>query len=445
MEIHGKFEVYLTERSIVKAVHHLPKPQVLALSNLDLLSGRFPVTYFYFFRNPQGVSFPIIIESLKNSLSQTLSYFYPFAGRIVENPHTSEPEIICDNSGALLVEGHANIPLIKLNFYNLDQCLKGKLVSINPDFPLQVQVTTYTCSAVSLTISFDHALGDASAFGKFLLSWSEVAQNKPLSCIPDHRRNLHPRCPPTYHPLLDQLFAKCTIEDILHMPMTNIMLKRLYHVDVSSINRLQHVACENGNKRTKIEAFSAYIWKILVTAIDKKHTKCKMGWLVDGRGRLCGTQSSMSNYIGNVLSLAVGEATVAELKQGSISDIATNVHDAISKVTNEKHFLDLIDWIECHRPGLMLANIVLGRGGPALVLSSGRRFPVSELNFGFGNPVLGTVCSTIEKIGVAYVNQRPSARGDGSWTVSAILWPQLASALESDTIFEPMSESHLQL
>ncbi|KAF2308959.1 hypothetical protein GH714_025994 [Hevea brasiliensis] len=442
---HGNFEVYLTEKSIVKAVNHLPKPQILALSNLDLLSGRFPVTYFYFYRNPQALSFPSIIESLKKSLSETLSYFYPFAGRIVENPLNSEPEIICDNSGALVVEGHANISLMKLNFYNLDQSLKGKLVSVNPDFPLQVQVTTYTCGGISLTFTFDHALGDASAFGKFLLSWCEIAQNKPLSCIPDHQRNLRPRCPPTYHPSLDRIFVKCTIEDILNMSTTNIKIKRLYHVDVSSISRLQHIAGTNDNKRTKIEAFSAYIWKIMATTIDKKHPRCKMGWLVDGRDRMCGTHSSMSNYIGNVLSLAVGEATVAELKQGSISDIATNVHDAILKVTNEEHFLDLIDWIECHRPGLMLANIVLGHGGPALVVSSGRRFPVSELNFGFGSPVLGTVCSTIEKIGVAYMNQRPSALGDGSWTVSAIIWPELASALESDNIFEPMSESRLQL
>lgn len=440
-----EFEVNFTEKSVVKAACPLPKPQILTLSNLDLLSGRFPVTYLYFYRNPQNVSFPYIIESLKSSLAETLNYYYPFAGQIIQNTSTSEPEIICDNYGALVVEGHASISLKKLNFYNLDQCLQGKLVSINPYFPLQVQITRYTCGGISITFTFDHALGDASAFGKFLVSWSEIAQNKPLSCIPDHRRNLRPRHPPTYHPSLDQNFVKCTIEEIINMPTPNILLKRLYHIDVSSINWLQQLACASGNKTTKIEAFSAYIWKILVTAIDESHENCKMGWLVDGRGRVGGSENSMSNYIGNVLSVAVAEASVAELKQGSLSDVARNVHDAIVKVTNEEHFLDLIDWIECHRPGLMLSKIVLGRGGPALVLSSGRRFPVAELDFGFGSPVLGTVCSTIEKIAVGYMNQRPSARSDGSWTVSAIIWPELAAALESDSIFQPMSASHLQL
>ena len=136
---------------------------------------------------------------------------------------------------------------------------------------------------------------------------------------------------------------------------------------------------------------------------------------------------------------------MVQLKQGSLTNVAKIVHDAISRVTNRAHFLDLIDWIECHRPGLMLSKVVLGRAGPALVVSSGRRFPVAEIDFGFGSPVLGTVCSTIERIGVGYINQRPSARGDGSWTVSAILWPELAAARESDSecVFQPMTANHL--
>ena len=442
---HEIFEVNFTEKSIIKAVNPLPGPHILTLSNLDLLSGRFPVTYFYFYHKPLVSNLTPIVDILKNSLAETLNYYYPFAGRIVQNLNTCEPEIICDNNGALLVEAQANICLKELNFYNLNQLLQGKLVKLSPDFPLQVQVTHYTCGGISITFTFDHALGDASAFGNFLVSWSEITQKKQMSCIPDHRRNLRARFPPSYHPSLDQTFVKCTMEEIINMPTTKIRLKRLYHIDAASIEELQKLACVNGNKRTKIEAFSAYVWKVMINAIDQSHSKCKMGWLVDGRARMCGDENSMSNYIGNVLSVTFAEASLIELKQDSISDIANNVHEAISKATTQDHFLDLIDWIECHRPGLMLSRIVLGQGGPALVLSSGRMFPVAEVDFGFGSPVLGTVCSTIERIGVAYLNQRQSARGDGSWTISAILWPELAAALESDSIFQPMSANHLQL
>ncbi|KAM7277025.1 hypothetical protein ACFE04_018891 [Oxalis oulophora] len=438
-----ELEVTIIRESIIKASYSLPNPQIITLSNLDLLSGRFPVTYLYFYRKAAIDNFAPIVESLKGSLAETLNYFYPFAGQIIQNPETNEPEIVCNNNGAVIVEAQANIPLKKLNFYNFDEYFQGKLVSVNPDIPLQIQVTNYTCGGVSLTFTFDHALGDASSFGKFLLSWSEISQLKPVTCVPDHQRKLKSRCPPTYHPSLDETFMKCTIQEIINMPPNNILLKRLYYIDAATINKLQTLASANGKQRTKIEAFSAYIWKIMVNAIEKNHEKCKMGWLVDGRRRI--DQNAMSNYIGNVLSLAVAESSVVKLKQSSISDVASNIHEAILKVTNKEHFLDLIDWVECHRPGLMLPKTVLGQGGPTLVLSSGRRFPITELDFGFGSPTLGTVCSTIERIGVGYMNQRESAKGDGSWTVSTILWPKLATALESDCVLQPMSASHLQL
>ncbi|TKY53366.1 Anthranilate N-benzoyltransferase protein 1 [Spatholobus suberectus] len=229
------------------------------------------------------------------------------------------------------------------------------------------------------------------------------------------------------------------------MPMNHISLKRLYHIEASNINMLQRLGSVNGIKRTKIEAFSAYVWKIMIGTIDQRHKKCKMGWLVDGRERMGRGKNSMSNYIGNVLSLTFGEASIQELKEAPISDIANTVHEAISKVNNEAHFLDLIDWIECHRPGLMLAKALLGQEGPAVVVSSGQRFPVTEVDFGFGTPLLGTVYTSIPRVGVGYMNQRLSAKGDGSWTVSAILWPELEAALLDDPIFEPMSASHLQL
>ncbi|KAF4377936.1 hypothetical protein F8388_018537 [Cannabis sativa] len=445
----SKYEVSFTKKHIVKALNisSLPKSSILTLSNLDLLSGRFPVTYFYFYQNSLGNN-TFSINKLKSSLAITLEHYYPFAGRIVQNPFTSEPQIICDNSGALIVEAEANIPLKTLDFYNLNESLEGKLVSIVPDFPLQIQVTHYTCGGISITFTFDHALGDASAFGKFLLSWSQIAQNKPMPCIPNHKRNLFARNPPTYHPSLDQKFVKCTMEEITNIPTPKVLLKRLYYIHVSSIDWLQSLASKGSKEQyTKIEAFSAYVWKIMVKTIDKSHVMCKMGWLVDGRERMCvgGENNSMSNYIGNVLSVGFGEARVDELRHGSIPTISGKVHEAISKVTNEAHFRDMIDWIESHRPGLMLSRDVLGQGGPAIVLSSGRRFPVAELDFGFGSPVLGTVCSTVEKIGVAYMNQRPSATGDGSWTVSAILWPEFASVLESDPIFQPMTSRLLHL
>ncbi|KAL0327673.1 UNVERIFIED_CONTAM: hypothetical protein Sangu_1845300 [Sesamum angustifolium] len=279
--VHGIFEVKVVRKTVVKA----------------------------------GNSSSLIDGSLKESLAQCLRHFYPFAGRISDNPKSGEPEIICNNSGALVVEAQASISLDEFDFYNLNKSLQGKLVSVDHHFPVQVQITSYICGGISMTFTFDHALGDASAFSKFLVAWSEIAMKKPISCSPDHSRSLRARFPPTYDPSLDGEFVSCTMEEICKIPTFSILLKRLYYIDESSINRLQRLASANGN----------------------------------------------------VLSLAFGESNVTDLKKGSIA---------------------------------------------------GRRFPVAELDFGFGSPVLGTVCSTIERLGVGYINQRQSAGRDGSWTVS---------------------------
>ncbi|KAL8499540.1 hypothetical protein ACS0TY_022475 [Phlomoides rotata] len=444
--IHAKFEVKVVRKTTVRAAGPLPHSNIISLSNLDLLSGRFPVTYIYLYKTTQSIH--CIHNTLIDSLSQCLQLFYPFAGRISENSKSSEPEIICDNSGALVVEARANIPLKDLDFYNLNQSLPGMVVSIDPHFPVQAQITTYICGGLSITFTFDHALGDATAFSKFLITWSEIAMKKPISCSPDHTRNLPPRFPPTYNSSLDEEFTTCTMEEICNMPTISILLKRLYYIDNSSIDRLQRLASANGNKKTKIEAFSAYLWKVMADVVNKKHSNCKMGWLIDGRTRLSKNENTMSNYIGNVLSLAFAESDVTDIQQGSIADIADIVHKAITMKSDEAHFMDLIDWVECHRPGLMLSKSVLGcKGPPALVISSGRRFPVAELDFGFGSPVLGTVCSTIERLGVGYINQRQSASSDESWTISAILWPEMVEALESDPnhIFQPMNLTYIPL
>ncbi|XP_060210624.1 coniferyl alcohol acyltransferase [Lycium barbarum] len=447
----GDYTVSFIRKSIVKASGPIPEHHILTLSNLDLLSGRFPVTYFYVYREAKpNDSSASIADELKKSLANCLSHFYPFAGRIIPNPETNEPEIVCDNTGALFLEAQASISLTELDLYYLNKCLEGKLVPINQEFPVQVQLTNYKCGGIFITFTFDHALGDASSFSKFLLMWSEIARKKRLSFSPDHRRYLlRGRDPPIYNPSFDQSFISCSLHDIHNILTPRKLLKRLYYIDASSIDRLQKLASIDGTKRTKIEAFSAYIWKIMVKAIDKDHhNKCKMGWLVDGRTRICNKNEKVTeNYIGNALSIAVGEANVNEIEHASISDVANNVHNAISKVTSAEHFLDLIDWIEWNKPGLMLSKVVLGQGGPTIVVSSGRRFPVAEVDFGFGTPVLGTVYSTIKKIGVGYINQRPGAKGDGSWTISAILWPEMIEALESDTehVFQPMTSDHLKI
>ncbi|KAK6934828.1 LOW QUALITY PROTEIN: hypothetical protein RJ641_034983 [Dillenia turbinata] len=191
---HGKFEVTFTGKSIVKAIGPMPEAHVLRLSNLDLLSGRFPVTYFYFYRGPLPDNFSSVINSLKNSLAQTLNHFYPFAGRVVTNSSSNEPEIICDNNGALKLK-----PISPKRTGLLQPGLISTYetgLSISQDIPLQIQVTRYTCEGISKQRrpSIMH------------LVMQQLLE--PPYCV----------LPPSYDPLIDHSFVACNMEEILNIP-----------------------------------------------------------------------------------------------------------------------------------------------------------------------------------------------------------------------------------
>lgn len=329
----GDYTVSFIRKSVVKATGRIPEPYVLTLSNLNLLSGCFPVTHFYMYHKAKHKdSSSSIAHELRKSLANCLSHFHPFAGRIIPNPDINEPKIVCDNTGALFLEEQASNSLKELHLYNLNKCMEGKLVPTNQEFPVQVQLTSYKCGGIFITFTFDHALDDASSFSKFLLMWSQIPRKKSLSFSPDHRRNLlRARNPPIYYPSFDKSFVSCSLHDIHNISTRKTLLKHLYYIDASNIDRLQKITSIDGTKRTKIEAFLSYIWKIMVKAIDKGHKKCKMGWLLDRRTRICNYNEKVTeNYIGNALSIAIGEASVSEIDQASISDVAMKVHNVIS-------------------------------------------------------------------------------------------------------------------
>ncbi|KAF9621697.1 hypothetical protein IFM89_026590 [Coptis chinensis] len=390
----------VTQKSLVMANNTSIKHYTLPISNLDLLSGRSAIIVLFAYTKPPVGDFSSILSTIKTSLSETLNHYFPFAGRVVSNSATNETEILCNNQGVEVTESHANIDLA--SFHDLNESVKDIYIPVSLEMPLSLQVTSFTCGGFSLFWSFDHVLVDAKSSNTFLVAWSEVARKRPISNYPNHQRSIFkPRSPPEYGPIFDRTFCKFTEEMFLNTPNAyDISVKRMYFIEASDVIKLQELASENGEKRTKVEAVSAYIWKVVAATLEESETHCNMGWLVDGRPRI--VSQDVSNLVGNVLSMAVGEASVEDLRQ---------------------------------------AKILLGIGGPSVIVTSGRQYSLFEVNMGFGPPVVGTYYSSLQRLCAAYFNPQPSSRGDGSWVVFSMVWSKLADALESDPnqIFKPIS------
>ncbi|XP_058753740.1 coniferyl alcohol acyltransferase-like [Vicia villosa] len=469
----GNFTVSITNEEVVAAAlpfheHSLP------LSNLDLLLPKVDVGVFFCYKNPMLsstsitlITFESMVVSLKKALAKVLVSYYVFAGEVVSNS-LGEPELLCNNRGVDFVEAVADIELKCLNFYNPDESVEGKLVPKKKHGVFVIQATSLKCGGIVVACTFDHRIADAYSTNMFLVSWAEMAHpTKPMKPTtitttnkPCFRRSLlSPRGYPTsIHHSINDMYIPISKLPPPSSTTTKPLLSRIYYVTGENLYRLQKLAgatCNGSNyntKPTKLESFSAYLWKLIAHAAIKEDSKmaiAKMGIVVDGRKRLenYSIGEEMTNYFGNVLSIPFGAKPIEELVDKPLGWVVDDVREFVSIATTEEHFLGLIDWVEMNRPIPGLAKIYCGgsKEGPAFVVSSGQRFPEEKMNFGWGEVVFGSYhfpwCGE-----AGYVMPMPSPLRNGDWIVYMHLLKQHLEIIESKAghVFVPLTWDYLK-
>ncbi|KAL3522133.1 hypothetical protein ACH5RR_014967 [Cinchona calisaya] len=454
------FEVNVSKTQVVAAA--LPMQEHwLPLSNLDLLLPPVDVGVFFCYEKPSSDhSFGSLAGVLKKALAQTLVSYYAFAGEMVQNV-AGEPELLCNNRGVDFVEAFADVEFKELNLYNPDDSIEGKLVPEKKQGVLAVQVTQLACGALVVGCTFDHRVADAYSANMFFVSWAEMAQSKPLSFRPSFRRSSvsarHPGC---FDLSIDDMYVPISKLPPPEKELNGInqtSLSRIYYIKAEQIDQLQLLANDNNNngtksKRSKLEAFTAFLWKLIATGTNASDKYCRLGIVVDGRTRLASddkneSKSLMNNYFGNVLSIPFGEKKNKDLEEMKLSLITNEVHNFLDGAVTKEHFLGLIDYVEAHRPEPALAKIYackVTKEEPAFVVSSGQRFPVRKIDFGWGLPVFGSYhFPWAAKSG--YVMPMPSASGNGDWIVYMHLPQGQIEVIEEKAahVFKPLSHDYL--
>ncbi|KAF8392793.1 hypothetical protein HHK36_021030 [Tetracentron sinense] len=450
-----EFAVTVKRKEVVASVLPLQE-HWLPLSNLDLLLPSVDVGVFFCYREPnkgEEFTFATVVSVLKTALAKALVSYYAFAGEIVPNL-SGEPEIFCNNRGVDFFEAYADVELRDLDLYNPDASVTGKLVPEKKDGVLSVQVTELECGGVVVACTFDHRIADAYSANMFLVAWAEIAQAKNTSPPPSFRRSLlNPRRPGFYDASLNDMYV--TISSLppptAPEPGADHIISRIYYVKSEDMNRLQSQASSNGYRRSKLEAFSAFLWQIVAKGAGDNAKGCKMGIVVDGRSRLSDEEgdhkaSLMATYFGNVLSIPFGEGSIDELTTKPLCWVADAVHEFLGSAVTKEHFLGLIDWVEAHRPEPALAKIYCkGReDGAAFVVSSGQRFPVRKVDFGWGKPAFGSYHFPWGGES-GYVMPMPSATEDGDWVVYMHLFKGHLELLETQAahVFRPLTSDYI--
>lgn len=160
----------------------------------------------------------------------------------------------------------------------------------------------------------------------------------------------------------------------------------------------------------------------------------------------------MSSYLGNVVTYASRESPVEAITSSPLADVAAMAGAAIGEVFRQERYEELVDWMELRKAAAFkngekwTETVGIGTGSPAVVVSAFVPFRVDG-DFGFGSPALVMPWVRPGRLGSAAMTVARSPREDGSWVVSARLWPRLADAIEADpdAVLKPATAARLGL
>lgn len=466
VEASRQLPIRILRRHLVKASDPSMEPHTAAVSNIDIYNsgtGQFSMVCLYPAKPSKEAAATAsddVVAIFEAGLPSLLNHFYPLCGRIGTNPSSGLPELHCHNQGADFVVGEVvEATLASLDFGEAES-LKKIVLPFPEDVALSVQLLSFACGGLAVVWGINHLLGDGFSVTQLIRTWSELSRPSSGGTIaedrvPNHDRSsvFRPRDRPSYSAKLDALFTTFE-EDRLVNVLTahDSFVERLYYVEAKDIDMLRETASTEARRSSRVQAVSAYVWKALagvVAASRVPEERCRLGWWVDARPRLAAPELAavMPSYFGNATTYTLGDATVEEIRRKPLADVAAMVRDAITSIDYDGYVQEISDWVEEHKEEVFVEAALLGLGPPTLNQTVFASFPL-DTDFGVGQAALAMPVFRYTRLssGFMAISARP-AGGDGSWFVSACVWPRLAAAFESDEqhIFKPLTANYLGL
>ncbi|GLJ25576.1 hypothetical protein SUGI_0490030 [Cryptomeria japonica] len=295
------------------------------------------------------------------------------------------------------------------------------------------------CDGIVVSCCFDHRIVDGISSCILFNAWTEAARGLSFSITPCFQRSLinpHQPLHAAALPEIDIHYVALPFSALTHTHPPPPQIGRTYHLDALTL--LQLLALGNkteakprvGKPITKMDAVSAYIWKVFARAQALSCSEAtRIGIPIDGRAYL----NLPPSYFGNAIAIPFKESYAEDILEQPLSKIAEIVRNVICASTNSEYFRSVVDWVEEKRPAAILAR-VYGEEGSALVVSSGVRIPLYEFDLGCGKPAFSS--AYFPWGGTAgYVMLRASPLGDGNMVVYMHMAEKHLDAIETDPEF----------
>ncbi|XP_028793387.1 vinorine synthase-like [Neltuma alba] len=361
-----------------------PTPQHLRhyhLSFLDQLSMQINNSMVYFF-NADDVANKFKINEashvLKKSLSQVLTHFYPLAGRLI----TDKLLVDCNDEGVPYAETRVRCRLCdvidnpspadvnKLLPYDMDEIV---------DTVLGVQFNVFDCGGIAVGVCVSHKVGDALSFFQFIKAWAAMTRGQPEP-IKTHFQSF------SLFPPKDMSGSDPNSAIGKH----KIVGKRfVFEPSVIESLRTEYsrMVKESQKPPSRIEALSTFIFNRIIAATKENEEVNKKNHLVtfvmNIRPRM---EPPLPEFaFGNYYLYSEAFPTLNE--KGECNDLGRHLREELNKVDKdfimklrEREGLSTLPKIEEIDKAVEKGEIV------RFHFTSICRFPVYEVDFGWGNP-----------------------------------------------------------
>ncbi|PWA48855.1 transferase, Chloramphenicol acetyltransferase-like domain protein [Artemisia annua] len=372
-----------------------PTPDALRsykLSALDQINALSYVPFIFFYPNNSNgntnVNDVILQRSklLKQSMSETLTRFYPFAGKYINDIH-----IDCNDEGVYYIETQVDGDLSSF-IVKPDYKLIQSLLPVPPNekepilgyYLVMIQVNFFSCGGVAISMSTSHKLIDGTTYMTFLNSWASTAKGEQNMIYPNFVASslfLANTKTPSY--------PSYPLSFLAVWPMMLIKGKcvtKRFRFDASALQALKAKANESISA-TRVIAVTSLIWKCATSAARKLNGE-RLSILqiaVNIRGRFA--TPLPRNAIGNIIWNGVArcepnhtltlDTMVGHINAG-VAKINTKFVEQFKGEQGDDKVID-----EIRRLGAQMTSYDADYYSTSSLVNSG----MYEADFGWGKPV----------------------------------------------------------